>query len=350
MSFDSTNLYLAGRLENADPVGHKVIRIENSEEFKATDIILPKVVPTGVGDDGKPLHQKIPNEDLKPGLKQLQDHTVYKAVRLDNYEVRGNEIEGIDEGDDYHVQEKNLVGEERGDNKPFFTYSVPTEDVYIGHYISPIYADVKKFQNIFAKIYSVKPANTTSFEAQFKFAGESNWIDLDFRYEGIEIPEQKKETFNINYGPTGFDAVKTPLGIQDNEFTIKVLLSKDLREFFHFAKKVGFGYIDAKKGLNLNYITSHEERGKDCTLYLRMRSNAWQSQIGTGGYNVNQLTRRFGNNVPEGLIDVDKPMPQWVFEKFKVRTIKFPLNFDFTAKRPAELTLVCSALYVYPTF
>ena len=81
-----------------------------------------------------------------------------------------------------------------------------------------------------------------------------------------------------------------------------------------------------------------------------MRSNAWQSQIGTGGYNVNQLTKKYKDGAPKGLIDVDKPMPIWVFEKFKVRTIKFPLNFDFTAKRPAELTLVCSALYVYPTF
>ena len=350
MTFDSTNLYLAGRMEKADPVGHKVIRIENSEEFKATDIILPQTITKGMGDDGKPIYPKIPNEELKKGLTQLQEHTTYKAERFDNYEVRGNEVAKIDEGDKYHVQEKHLIGEERGSNKPFFTYSVPTEDVYIGHYISKVYADVEKFQNIFAKIYSVKPANTASFEAQFKFAGETTWTDLDFRYEGIEIPEQKKETFNINYGPTGFDAVKTPLGIQDNEFTIKVLLSKDLREFFHFAKKVGFGYIDEKKGLNLNYITSHEERGKDCTLYLRMRSNAWQSQIGTGGYNVNQLTKRYKDNVPKGLIDVDKPMPQWVFEKFKVRTIKFPLNFDFTAKRPAELTLVCSALYVYPTF
>ena len=350
MTFDSTNLYLAGRMEKADPVGHKVIRIENSEEFKATDIILPVTVTKGIGDDGKPIYPKIPNEELKKGLTQLQEHTTYKAERFDNYEVRGNEVAKIDEGDDYHVQEKDLVGEERKGNKAFFTYSVPTEDVYIGHYISKVYADVEKFQNIFAKIYSVKPANTAAFEAQFKFAGESTWTDLDFRYEGIEIPEQKKETFNINYGPTGFDAVKTPLGIQDNEFTIKVLLSKDLREFFHFAKKVGFGYIDEKKGLNLNYITSHEERGKDCTLYLRMRSNAWQSQIGTGGYNVNQLTKKYGDNIPKGLIDIDKPMPQWVFEKFKVRTIKFPLNFDFTAKRPAELTLVCSALYVYPTF
>ena len=287
---------------------------------------------------------------VKPG-RNLGEHTLTKAIYLgEDKSVSASEISLLDEGDKYHVQEKELVGEERGDNKPFFTYSVPTEDVYIGHYISPIYADVKKFQNIFAKIYSVKPANTASFEAQFKFAGESTWTDLDFRYEGIEIPEQKKETFNINYGPTGFDAVKTPLGIQDNEFTIKVLLSKDLREFFHFAKKVGFGYIDAKKGLNLNYITSHEERGKDCTLYLRMRSNAWQAQIGTGGYNVNQLTKKFKDGVPKGLIDIDKPMPQWVFKKFKVRTIKFPLNFDFTAKRPAELTLVCSALYVYPTF
>ena len=350
MAFDSTNLYYEDRNEKKDPLGHKVVRIKGSEEFESTNLILPKTISTGTGDDGKPIYQKIPNENIRAGLKQLQDSATYKAVRFKNYELRGNEIVGIDEGDEYHVQEKDLVGEERKGNKTFFTYSVPTEDVYIGHYISKVYSDVKKFQNIFAKIYSVKPANTASFEAQFKFAGESTWTDLDFRYEGIEIPEQKKETFNINYGPTGFDAVKTPLGIQDNEFTIKVLLSKDLREFFHFAKKVGFGYIDAKKGLNLNYITSHEERGKDCTLYLKMRSNAWQSQIGTGGYNVNQLTKKYKDNVPEGLIDVNKPMPQWVFEKFKVRTIKFPLNFDFTAKRPAELTLVCSALYVYPTF
>ena len=287
---------------------------------------------------------------VEPGWK-FGEHSWAKAIYVgEKKEVSAGDAGRLPEGDKYHVQEKNLVGIERKDNKPFFSYSVPTEDVYIGHYISKVYSDVKKFQNIFAKIYSVKPANTTAFEAQFKFAGEDTWTDLDFRYEGIEIPEQKKETFNINYGPTGFDAVKTPLGIQDNEFTIKVLLSKDLREFFHFAKKVGFGYIDEKKGLNLNYITSHEVRGKDCTLYLKMRSNAWQSQIGTGGYNVNQLTKRFEGDTAKGLIDVDKKMPQWVFEKFKVRTIKFPLNFDFTAKRPAELTLVCSALYVYPTF
>lgn len=336
IAFDSTNLYFEDRDEKKDPIGHKVVRVENSEEFKSTDMIIPHT------EEGDIL--------VEPGWKFL-DHSWAKAIYVgEDKSASASEANRIPEGDKYHVQEKNLVGEERKGNKTFFTYSVPTEDVYIGHYISPIYSDVTKFQNIFAKIYSVKPANTASFEAQFKFAGESNWTDLDFRYEGIEIPEQKKETFNINYGPTGFDAVKTPLGIQDNEFTIKVLLSKDLREFFHFAKKVGFGYIDAKKGLNLNYITSHEERGKDCTLYLKMRSNAWQSQIGTGGYNVNQLTRRYGDNVPKGLIDIDKPMPQWVFEKFKVRTIKFPLNFDFTAKRPAELTLVCSALYVYPTF
>lgn len=350
IAFDSTNLYYEDRDEEKDPIGHKVVRVENSEGFESTNIILPKTISKGEGEDSKPIYQKIPNEEIKKGLTQLKEHTKYKTVRVKDYNTSGTNYVGIDEGDEYHVQEKDLVGEERKGNKTFFTYSVPTEDVYIGHYIEPIYADVKKFQNIFAKIYSVKPANTAAFEAQFKFAGETNWTDLDFRYEGIEIPEQKKETFNINYGPTGFDAVKTPLGIQDNEFTIKVLLSKDLREFFHFAKKVGFGYIDEKKGLNLNYITSHEERGKDCTLYLRMRSNAWQAQIGTGGYNVNQLTKKYGDNVPEGLIDVDKPMPQWVFEKFKVRTIKFPLNFDFTAKRPAELTLVCSALYVYPTF
>ena len=242
---------------------------------------------------------------------------------------------------------------------PYIESSVPGEDIYIEKYLG--FYDIKRFQQVFAKMYNVKAANLNAFEAQYKFKGDTSYTPVSFRFQEIDLPEQQKNTYYVAYGPTGLNVVLNDTGRQSNVFTIKVLLSRDLAEFKKYSEIVGFGFFDKDKGYNLNYILSQKQPEKDLTLYLKMKSNAWQARIGTAGYKINSYTRKYGTTEESGkesvpaekidaLFDLDKKMPTWVFEKFKIRTIQFPTDFDFTARKPAELILTCTAVHVYPIF
>ena len=58
----------------------------------------------------------------------------------------------------------------------------------------------------------------------------------------------------------------------------------------------------------------------------------------------------FPNSTFQENISFEKDMPAFTLEKFRIRTIKFPLDFDASNRgKPAELELTCSASRVYPT-